>query len=103
MKALFLTLAILGSLLPLHVRGAVLELRAQQTMAAANLTLNDLLQSSQGLSDDDLNAVIAPTPSLGNSQTWTREKIEAALPASLKEQSLEWTGATECVVNRPAV
>ena len=104
MKSFLLLLtALAGCLLPFQAHGVVLELRAQQTMAATNLTLNDLLQSSQGLTDDDLNTVIAPTPSLGKSETWTREKIEAALPASLKEQPLEWAGATACVVNRPAV
>ena len=96
-------LALVGGLLPLQVQGVVLELRDQQTIAGENLTLNDLLGSSQGLTDDDLTAVIAPSPSLGKSATWTRAQIEAALPASVKQQPLEWTGAAACVIKRPAV
>jgi flagella basal body P-ring formation protein FlgA len=104
MKLLPLCLAAFaGCVLPLPVHGVVLELKDQQTMAATNLTLNDLLKSSQGLTDDDLSAVIASTPSLGKSDTWTREKIEKILPASVKQQPLEWAGATACVINRPAV
>jgi len=95
--------ALVGGLLPLQVQGVVLELRNQQTIAGSNLTLNDLLQSSQGLTDDDLNAVIAPSPSLGKSETWTRAQIEAQLPASVKQQTVEWSGAAACQVNRPAV
>jgi flagella basal body P-ring formation protein FlgA len=72
-------------------------------MAGANLTLNDLLQSSQGLTSDDLNAVIAAAPSLGKSDTWTRAQIENVLPASVKQQPLEWAGAAACVVKRPAI
>jgi flagella basal body P-ring formation protein FlgA len=104
MKSFFLILAAVGGcLLPLQVHGVVLDLRDQQTLAGANLTLNDLLQSSQGLTTDDLTTVIAAAPSLGKSETWTRERIETVLPASLKQQSLEWAGATACVVKRPAV
>jgi flagella basal body P-ring formation protein FlgA len=87
MKFLSLLIVIVGgSLLPFKVEGVVLELRDQQTMVAANLTLNDLLKSSQGLTNDDLSAVIAPSPTLGKS-----------------EQTVEWTGANACVINRPAV
>jgi flagella basal body P-ring formation protein FlgA len=104
MKFLSLLIVIVGgSLLPFKVEGVVLELRDQQTMVAANLTLNDLLKSSQGLTNDDLSAVIAPSPTLGKSDTWTRDKIEALLPATVKEQTVEWTGANACVINRPAV
>jgi len=103
MKLLALFLVAGGILLPLQVRGVVLELRDQQTVAANDLTLNDILKSSQGLTGDDLTAVIASAPSLGNSQTWTRAQIEGALPADVKEQGIEWTGATQCVVERPAV
>jgi flagella basal body P-ring formation protein FlgA len=104
MKSFLLILAAVGGcFLPLHVHGVVLELRDQQTMAGANLTLNDLLQSSQGLTSDDLGAVIAEAPSLGKSETWTRERIETVLPASIKQQPLEWAGAKACAVTRPAV
>jgi len=104
MKTFLLTLLALGGcLLPLQVQGVVLELKDQQTMFGANLTLNDLLQSSQGLTPDDLAAVLTEAPSLGKSQTWTREEIESVLPPSIKQQPLEWAGATACVVNRPAV
>jgi flagella basal body P-ring formation protein FlgA len=104
MKFFFLIiLTLVGCLLPLQVHGVVLELRDQQTIAGENLTLNDLLQSSQGLTSDDLTAVLAEAPSLGKSQTWTREEIESVLPSSLKQQPLEWAGATACIVKRPAV
>ncbi len=104
MKSFILLLAAAGGcLLPLQVHGVVMELRDQQTMAGANLTLNDLLQSSQGLTSDDLTAVIAEAPSLGKSETWTRERIETVLPSSIKQQPLEWAGAAACVVKRPAV
>ena len=102
-KLSFLVLAFAGNLVPFQVHAVVLELKNQVTLTAENLTLNDVLQSSQGLTSDDLNAVIADAPSLGKSDTWTRDKIAAALPASLKEQPLEWAGATSCVINRPAV
>lgn len=97
------SLFLIACLLPFQVHGVVLELRDQQTMATGNLTLNDLLKSSQGVTDDDLSAVIAPAPSLGKSDTWTREKIAAILPPTLKQESIEWTGSTSCVVTRPAV
>lgn len=104
MKTFSLILIVLSEcLLPLQVHGVVLELRDQQTMATENLTLNDILQSSQGLNSDDLSAVIAASPSLGKSQTWTREQIEAILPTSVKQQPIEWAGAAACVVNCPAV
>jgi flagella basal body P-ring formation protein FlgA len=89
--------------MPLKIHAVVLELKDQETMASENVTLNDLLKSSQGLTDDDLSAVIASAPSLGNSVTLTREQIEKILPASVKQQSLEWQGATACAINRPAV
>jgi flagella basal body P-ring formation protein FlgA len=103
MKFLSFILLALGACLPLQVHAVVLELRDQQTLAGENLTLNDLLQSSQGLTDDDLGAVLTQAPSLGKSETLTREQIEALLPASLKEQPVEWSGAAACVINRPAV
>jgi flagella basal body P-ring formation protein FlgA len=99
----FFALLLISLLLPFQVHAIVLELRDQQTMATGNLTLNDLLQSSQGVTDDDLSAVIAPAPSLGKSDTWTREKIIAVLPSTLKAEAIEWTGSTSCVVTRPAV
>ena len=104
MKLFLITFAaICACLAPLQVRGVVLELRDQQTMAGENITLNDLIKSSQDVSSDDLTSIIAPAPSLGKSQTWTRDQIEKVLPASLKEQTIEWAGATACVVDRPAV
>jgi flagella basal body P-ring formation protein FlgA len=104
MKAFSLILIVLGGyFLPLRVHGVVLELRDQQTVATENLTLNDLLKSSQGLNSDDLAAVLTASPSLGKSQTWTREQIETVLPASVKQQLIEWAGAEACVVSRPAV
>jgi flagella basal body P-ring formation protein FlgA len=98
-----LLIAIGGFLLPLQVHGVVLELRDQQTLAGVNITLNDLVQSSQGVTSDDLASVIAAAPSLGKSETWTREQIEKALPASIRQQPLEWAGAAACMVKRPAV
>jgi flagella basal body P-ring formation protein FlgA len=104
MKILFpALLALCACLSPLQVHAVVLELRDQQTMISENLTLNDLLKSSQGLSDDDLSAVLTSSPSLGNAQTWTRDQLEAILPASVKQQPVQWTGAAACVVSRPAV
>jgi flagella basal body P-ring formation protein FlgA len=103
MKTFLLFLALAGCVAPLQVQAVVLELKDQQTVVTDNLTLNDVLKSSQGLTGDDLSAVIADTPSLGKSQTWTREQIEAILPASLRQQTLEWYGAAACVVSRPAV
>ncbi|HEY0256522.1 MAG TPA: flagellar basal body P-ring formation chaperone FlgA [Candidatus Methylacidiphilales bacterium] len=100
---LLLLLGIGGCLLPLQLRAVVLELRDQQTVAGGNLTLNDLVQASQGVSADDLSAVLAETPSLGKSETWTRARIAAVLPASIKQQQLEWAGASACIVKRPAV
>jgi flagella basal body P-ring formation protein FlgA len=101
MKTFLLLLAL--CVVPLQLHAVVLELRAQQTAGTDNLTLNDLLQSSQGVTDDDLSAVIAAAPSLGKSQTWTRDQIVAILPAELKQQPLEWAGAESCIVNRPSV
>jgi len=80
----------------------VLQLKDAQTMTSGNITLNDFLQSSQGLSADDLAVVIAASPALGQQMTWSREQIAALLPDSLKQQSPEWTGATACTVSRPA-
>jgi flagella basal body P-ring formation protein FlgA len=103
MKLITLLLVAGGILLPFQARAVVLELRDQQTVAANDLTLNDILKSSQGLTDDDLSAVITSAPSLGNSQTWTRAELEAVLPADVKEQGIQWTGAAQCTVDRPAV
>jgi len=101
MKTLALLLTTF-TLLTLQAHAVVMELRAQLTMVGGTLTLNDLLSSSQGLSTDDLSTPIADSPSLGNSQTWTRDDIEKRLPPSLQAQTLEWTGATACEVDRPA-
>jgi flagella basal body P-ring formation protein FlgA len=79
-----------------------MELRAQIKMVGGTLTLNDLLASSQGLSADDLSAPLADAPSLGNSQTWTRDDLAKRLPPALQAQPLEWTGAAACEVDRPA-
>jgi flagella basal body P-ring formation protein FlgA len=96
---LFLTLVALTGLAPAAV---VLELKDSQTMATSNITLNDVLQSSQGLSQDDLAVVIAAAPALGKQMTWTREQIAGVLPDSIKQQLPEWTGAESCTVSRPA-
>jgi flagella basal body P-ring formation protein FlgA len=101
MKLLLLTAAIFATALSAHA--IVLELKDQQTMTSSSLTLNDLLQSSQGLSSDDLAVVLAPAPALGKTQTWSRENIERVLPDSLKQQNPDWTGAKACVVSRPSV
>ncbi len=101
MKNVALLLAAFN-LLTLQVHAVVMELRAQITMAGGTLTLNDLLASSQGLGSDDLSAPIADAPSLGNSQTWTRDDLERRLPPNLKAQTVEWTGANACEVDRPA-
>ena len=80
----------------------VLELKPAQTMASGNITLGDLLQSSQGLSADELAVVVAASPALGQQMTWNRQQIAALLSDSIKQQSPEWTGATACTVSRPA-
>ena len=80
----------------------VLQLKDSQTLTSGNITLNDFLQSSQGLSADDLAVVIAASPALGQQMTWNRQQIAALLPDSIKQQSPEWTGATACTVSRPA-
>jgi flagella basal body P-ring formation protein FlgA len=104
MKTLLLTLAGLFAFLsPLQVHAVVLELRDQQNMAGENITLNDLISSSQDVGSDDLSSVIATAPSLGKSQTLTRADIEKILPASIRQQTIEWTGAASIVINRPAV
>jgi len=97
-----LFLAVLG-LVPTELRAVVLELRATQNVVGNNLTLNDLLSSSQGVSADELSASLAATPSLGKSDTWTREKIVKALPSTMQSQNIEWSGATSCVIKRPCV
>lgn len=81
----------------------VLELKDAQTMSSGSITLNDVLQSSQGLSEDDLKVVLAAAPALGKQVTWSREQLAGVLPDSIKQQSPDWTGATSCTVSRPAV
>jgi flagella basal body P-ring formation protein FlgA len=95
---LFLAFAVLT----LQAHAAVLELRAKITMTGGTLTLNDLLSSSQGVSADDLSASIADSPTLGNSQTWTRDELAEHLPPTLKADTIQWTGAAQCEVDRPA-
>jgi flagella basal body P-ring formation protein FlgA len=103
MKAFLISIAALCACLALPAHAVVLELRDHQTVLGENITLNDLVASTQDVSSDDLSAVITASPSLGNQQTFTREDIEKALPASLRQQVVAWTGATACVVSRPAV
>ena len=81
----------------------VLELKSAQTMTSGNITLNDVLQSSQGLSEDDLSVVLAASPALGQSETWTRDQVAGLLPDSIKQQMPSWTGAPACTIQRPAV
>ncbi len=100
--SLFFAWAGLG-FLSTQVHAVVLELKDQVTIASPNLALNDLLQSSQGLTADDLNTVVAVAPSLGKTEAWTRARLEAVLPDSIKNQPYEWSGADSCQVNRPAV
>lgn len=97
-----LSILCLALLLPLQVHGVVLELREQESVSSPNICLNDLLQSSQGLTANELSVVLAIAPSLGKSETWTRQRIESVLPSSVKGQALEWSGAQSCVINRPA-
>jgi len=98
-----LTLILLATtLLSQQVHAAVLELREKITMTGGTLTLNDLLSSSQGVSADDLSAPLADSPTLGNSQTWTRDQLAAHLPPALKADTIQWTGANTCEVDRPA-
>jgi flagella basal body P-ring formation protein FlgA len=96
-----LILTLVCGALPVHA--IVLELRAQQTLAAATVSLNDIISSSQGVSSDDLGTAIAESPSLGKAQTWTRADIEKVLPATLRQVPIEWSGAPQITVSRPAV
>jgi len=84
-----------------QAHAAVLELRPQVTLIGGTLTLNDLLASSQGVSAEELSAPIADSPALGNSQTWTRDELAVRLPPALKSDTLQWTGARACEVDRP--
>jgi flagella basal body P-ring formation protein FlgA len=102
MSRLSLLILALLALTRLAPAAVVLEVRDAQTLATGNITLNDVLQSSQGLSTDDLAVVIASSPALGKSMTWTREQIAGLLPDSIKQQSPEWTGAAACTVSRPS-
>ena len=88
--------------LSLQSHAAVLELREKITLTGSSLTLNDLLSSSQGVSADDLSSAIADSPTLGNSQTWTRDELAQHLPPALKADGVQWMGATTCEVDRPA-
>ncbi len=103
MRNRLILLAGVCAFLPLQVHAIVLELRSQQTAAGDSITLGDVIQSSQGVTSDDLTSVIAAAPSLGKQQTWSRDQIEKVLPASIKQDPIEWTGATACVISRPAV
>lgn len=96
------SLILLAALLPLQLHAIVLELRDQQTAGADSITLSDVIKSSQGVSSEDLNAVIAAAPSLGKAQTWSREQLEKTLPSSLKQQAIEWAGSATCCISRPA-
>jgi flagella basal body P-ring formation protein FlgA len=97
---LFLAVAVI---LGANARAAVvLELKSQQTMTSGSITLNDLLQSSQGLSEDDLAVVLAASPALGKTETWTRDQIASVLPDSIKQQVPEWNGATSITISRPS-
>jgi flagella basal body P-ring formation protein FlgA len=102
MKSFFLlfSLVLLGTAPALAA--VVLELKPEQTMLSGNITLNDVLQSSQGLSEDDLAVVLAAAPALGQEETWTRDQIASILPDSIKTQLPQWTGSATCVVKRPA-
>ena len=96
--------AILGLVFALApAAAAVLELKDHQQMASSRLTLNDVLQSSQGLSSDELSLVIAAAPVLGQAQTWTRDNLAAVLPESIRQHQLTWTGSSQCTVSRPSV
>ena len=103
MRNFVILLASVCSFLPLQIHAVVLELRSQQTAVGDSITLNDVIQSSQGVTSDDLASVIAAAPSLGKQQTWSRDQIEKVLPATIKQEPVEWTGATSCVISRPAV
>ena len=103
MKSISLLLFAFAVALATQANAVVLELRAQQTLIGGSVTLNDLLSSSQGLSTDDLAASVADAPSLGKTQTLTRDEIEKLLPPSLKQKPIEWAGAAACAISRPAM
>jgi flagella basal body P-ring formation protein FlgA len=86
--------------LPVHA--IVLELKPTTTLVSDNVTLNDVVASTQGVSAEDLAATLASAPSLGESKTWTRDDVARALPSDLKAQDVEWQGAPQCVLSRPA-
>jgi flagella basal body P-ring formation protein FlgA len=99
---LFLAFGLLISSSVLAAAAVVLELKSQQVMTSGSITLNDLLQSSQGLSEDDLAVVLASSPALGQSETWTRDQIAGLLPDSIKQQMPTWAGAKACAISRPS-
>jgi flagella basal body P-ring formation protein FlgA len=98
-KLLSLLAVIVATSLP--VRAIVLELKPSATLVSDNVTLNDVVASTQGVSADDLATTLASAPSLGESKTWTRDDVVKILPATLKAQDIEWQGAPQCVVSRP--
>ncbi len=82
--------------------GDVIELKAKTIVRGEHVTVADIVASSQGLTAEDLAAVIADSPSLGRLQVWKRDEIEATLPTEIRAKHIVWAGAGECVISRPA-
>lgn len=100
MKRLFLLVSL--SWVVCSSQAAQIELKPQADVTLPDVRLSDVVSGTADFPDGALDLIISAAPALGENKKLTREVIENALKTTLREHRLVWTGAVECMVNRPA-
>lgn len=80
-----------------------IQLRGHADCPSNILLLSDLaeLSGSDALIQQISSMVVAPAPTLGQSQNWSRESLIRILELrGISDSSMEWTGDTSCRVTR---
>lgn len=100
-KLCILSILIL-SLFGMAVEAAQLDLKAQVNVTLPDVKLSDVVTSAQDMPEGALNMVVISAPALGQNRELTRQMVENALHSTLGNREITWSGATTCVINRPA-
>lgn len=90
---------------PLAMRASTVTvtLRAKADCPSNVLLLSDMveLQGSDAIVHQIAELPLAPAPSMGSKQTWSRSSIEKMLQLrGLASEAIRWKGANECEVHR---
>ena len=89
--------------LALRASSVTVTLKAKADCPSNVLLLSDMveLQGSDAIVHQITDLPLAPAPSMGSKQTWSRSSIEKMLQLrGLASEAIRWKGANECEVHR---